>query len=106
MDKPKWRTGQVAEIKSGWHQAGKRMKVLGPAVFVNQWWVPVLDPDEEDPTFFKHAALIRSKPPRGAGRTMKKLLLLAGLVALGGCASFGPYCFPRWNCKGVIQIVP
>jgi len=32
-------------------------KVLGPAVFKEQWWTPIDDPREEDPTFFKTALL-------------------------------------------------
>jgi len=33
--------------------------VLGPAVFKLQWWVPVDDPDDEEPTYHKAAALKR-----------------------------------------------
>ncbi len=32
-------------------------KVLGPPVFLVQWWTPIETPEEEDPTFFKTALL-------------------------------------------------
>ena len=44
-------------IREGWHDAGKQATVLGPPVFVEQYWLPVVFDDEEDPTFFKLAGL-------------------------------------------------
>jgi hypothetical protein len=32
-------------------------RVLGSSVFKDQWWTPIDDPREEDPTFFKTALL-------------------------------------------------
>lgn len=54
-----WKMGDTAVIRKEWHDGGKRLQVLGSAVYVQQWWVPVLDPDEEDPTFYKEAGLER-----------------------------------------------
>ena len=62
MSEVNWKNGDVAVIREGWEGAGKHMRVLGPAVFVQQHWVPVLDPDEEDPTFHKAAGLFRADP--------------------------------------------
>lgn len=52
-----WQKEDIAEIKKGWGRAGIRFTVLGPAVFLGQWWVPVQDPAEEDPDFHKEAGL-------------------------------------------------
>jgi len=52
-----WQKGDVAEVKEGWGRAGTKFNVLGPAVFQLQWWVPIEDPDEDDPDFFKEAGL-------------------------------------------------
>lgn len=52
-----WKAGDTAGLKIGWYGYPKEFKVLGPAVFVQQWWVPILDPDDEDPSFFKEAGL-------------------------------------------------
>lgn len=54
-----WKRGDTAVVKTGWLKAGTKFKVLGPAIFLEQWWVPVEDPDEEDPTFFKERGLDR-----------------------------------------------
>lgn len=54
--KTKWKAGDTAVIKDGWSMANNRLAVLGPAIFVEQWWVPVLD-DDGDPMFFKAAGL-------------------------------------------------
>jgi hypothetical protein len=60
-DMPDWKYGDIAVIREGWVFAGKHMKVLGSAIFCQQyWWVPVLDPNEEDPTFFEMAGLIKA----------------------------------------------
>jgi len=52
-----WRRGDTAEVKEGWARAGTRFNVLGPAVFQEQWWVPITDPVEEDPSYYKEASL-------------------------------------------------
>ena len=44
-------------IKKGWHRAGAKVTVIGEPVFTKQWWTPILDDNEEDPTFIKTAAL-------------------------------------------------
>lgn len=56
----KWKKGDTAMIKDGWEGANNHMPVLGPAIFVGQWWVPILDLDG-DPTFFKAAGLEKLK---------------------------------------------
>jgi hypothetical protein len=55
-----WKRGDVAKIKVGWEHGGRDMLVLGPAVFLEQWWVPVKWPYEDDPTFHKEAGLERA----------------------------------------------
>lgn len=35
---------------------------IGPAVYVRQWWVPVLWDGEEDPTFVKESCIVRETP--------------------------------------------
>lgn len=52
-----WQKGDIAEVKEGWARAGTRFTVLGPAVFQEQWWVPITDPVEEDPSYYKEASL-------------------------------------------------
>lgn len=52
-----WRYGDRAKVKVDWVDGGLELFVLGPAVELGQRWVPVLDPREEDPTFFKEAGL-------------------------------------------------
>ncbi|KKM67726.1 hypothetical protein LCGC14_1468270 [marine sediment metagenome] len=55
-----WDKGDRAVIKEGWGNAGRELEVLGPAIASKQWWVPVIDEKEnEDPTFFKEAGLVR-----------------------------------------------
>lgn len=39
-----------------------KFRVLGSPVFKDQWWVPIHDPREDDPTFFKAALLVKSEP--------------------------------------------
>jgi hypothetical protein len=56
-----WQKGDTAVIKEGWDRAGIEFTVLGPAMFLEQWWVPVEDPDEEDPDFHKEAGLRKVK---------------------------------------------
>lgn len=53
-----WRKGNVAVIKEGWEDAGQELRVLGPAIFHYQWWVPIIDEKiVDEPTFFKESAL-------------------------------------------------
>ena len=59
-----WTQGDIAEVKQGWDRAGTIFTVLGPAVFLKQWWVPVDDVAEDDPDFFKEAALTLIEPKR------------------------------------------
>lgn len=54
-----WHRGDTAEVREEWHRAGTRFTVLGPAIFQLQWWVPIKDPDQDDPDFFKDAGLRR-----------------------------------------------
>lgn len=50
-------TPRKVKIKQGWEREGAELTVIGPPVWNEQWWVPVLDPDEEEPTFHKAAGL-------------------------------------------------
>lgn len=53
-----WQKGDTAQVQTGWDRAGTMFTVLGPAIFLGQWWVPVEEADyEEDPDFFKEAGL-------------------------------------------------
>ncbi len=52
-----WAAGDRAIVLEDWDYAGAILPVLGPAVFVKQWWVPVIDPECPDPTWIKEAAL-------------------------------------------------
>lgn len=53
----KIRKGSVVVIKEGWDKAGRVGICLGSPVFVQQWWVPILFRDAEDPDFFKAAGI-------------------------------------------------
>lgn len=57
-----WKQGDTAVIGIGWDRSGIALSVLGPAIFLKQWWVPVKDPDEVDPTFHKESSLELVKP--------------------------------------------
>lgn len=57
-----WKVGDAAQVKPNVEGAGETFRVLGPAVFLRQWWVPIEDPDEEDPTFFKESCLDLFEP--------------------------------------------
>lgn len=52
-----WKQGDVAVIKKEWEGEGGKLQVLGPAIYVAQWWVPVIDPEDGDPTFVKEASI-------------------------------------------------
>lgn len=56
----KWKKGDTAVVKDGWSLSNNHFTVLGPAIFLNQWWVPIID-DDGDPTFFKAAGLEKLK---------------------------------------------
>jgi len=61
-NKPKidWKCGDVAVVREHWEGAGSTFDVIGPAVFVKQWWVPIIDKDDEsEPTFHKEAGLFK-----------------------------------------------
>lgn len=62
LNKIDWKAGDIAEVKQGWDRAGFRFNVLGSAVFLGQWWVPIEDPKDDEPdepTYHKEAALKR-----------------------------------------------
>ena len=48
---------KIVQIKQGWEDAGRIGKQLGEPIFVQQLWTPVLFDGEDDPSFFKTAAL-------------------------------------------------
>lgn len=52
-----WGLGAVVKIKPFCEGEGKICLVLGAAVWVEQWWVPVLVEGAEDPDFYKLNAL-------------------------------------------------
>ncbi len=45
------------QIKADWYDAKKQGRQVGSAVFVGQWWVPVLWDGSDDPDFHKAAGL-------------------------------------------------
>lgn len=57
QEKPNFKKGSWVVIKAGFMDEGKVARVLGQAVYEQQWWVPVKFNHEEDPTFFKAAGL-------------------------------------------------
>jgi len=57
-----FKKNDVVVIKQGVMDAGQELLVLGEPVFKEQWWVPVADPREEDPTFFKATHLVLKEP--------------------------------------------
>ena len=56
-----WQKGDIAEVVPGWENAGNEFRVLGPAVYLGQWWVPIEDPEDDDPGFQKEASLVKVK---------------------------------------------
>lgn len=44
-------------IKEGWDGFGRHGRALAEPVWVEQYWLPVLWDDEEDPTFYKLAGI-------------------------------------------------
>ena len=53
-----WEKGDRARIKQGCEFAGSIIRVIGKAVYINQWWVPVIDPEDVDePSFYKASCL-------------------------------------------------
>lgn len=54
-----WQRGDTALIKEPWEGWGTKFIVLGPAVFLKQWWVPVESDEHGEPDFQKEASLIR-----------------------------------------------
>lgn len=53
----KIKKGTILVIRQGWEGTGRVGIALGAPVYVQQWWVPILFRDGEDPTFFKAAGL-------------------------------------------------
>lgn len=48
------------KVKDGWYEAGRAATVLGPDVFAEQNWTPLLwDDGDDDPDYAKAACLIR-----------------------------------------------
>ena len=56
-----WKAGDIAKVRKGWFMEGTEFKVLGPPIYVEQWWLPVVDPDDGDPVFFKEGGFIKVK---------------------------------------------
>lgn len=63
-----------ATVKVGWDREGQVCLVLGPNVFVKQLWTPVKWPDEEDPDFYKTAALKFGEPDNSTSTQQTKVL--------------------------------
>ena len=53
----KFNAGDKIRIRKGWGDAGGTGVCLGPEIFVEQDWVPVIWDGDEDPTFSKAAGL-------------------------------------------------
>jgi len=75
-----------AIVKKGWDRAGQTCLVLGSNVFVEQWWTPVKWPDEEDPDFYKFAALIFEEADNSAcnQQTHEAITLLRECATING----------------------
>ena len=58
---PNWKAGDIAVVKPEYDEAGLHLKVLGPPFFHEQWWLPVIHPMKEDPTFYKEYGLFKEK---------------------------------------------
>lgn len=56
-----WKRGNTAVIKENCEFEGTRVQVLGPAIFLKQWWVPIVGIDHEDPDFHKESTLRKVK---------------------------------------------
>jgi len=54
---PQFKRGVRVRVKPDWAEAHQHGEVLCAAVYVSQWWVPVLWDGEEDPDWFKAAGL-------------------------------------------------
>jgi len=52
-----WKYGNHAVVKKGWEDEELVLFVLGPAIYWNQWWVPVVDVQDGEPSFHKEAGL-------------------------------------------------
>lgn len=52
-----WKRGDIAKIKKGWFESGRRFRVIGQAIYWGQWWVPVIDVEGSDPEFYKEVCL-------------------------------------------------
>jgi hypothetical protein len=48
--------GMRIRVRKGWDREGEKAIILGPPVFKDQWWVPVLFEGEDDPDLHKAAA--------------------------------------------------
>ena len=57
----KFKKNQIVEVHPDWQDKGKMACVLGPSVFVQQLWTPVMFEDKEAPEFFKTAGLILAR---------------------------------------------
>ena len=79
-----WKCGDTAIVAAGVHRQGVSFNVLGPAVFLKQWWVPIEDPDEEDPSFHKESCL-----------ELFKLEDICPSLALG--------CYPYGELKNILN---
>ena len=60
-----WKKGDKAVIKKGWENEGQIFEVLGPAIYIKQWWVPVISSECEDPDWYKEEALTKISKNRG-----------------------------------------
>ena len=74
--RPDWQTNEIAQIKEKWDGAGKIVNVVGPPLFLGQWWVPILWPDMEDPDFIKAAALEKPKAQKTPVSDQEKIEIL------------------------------
>lgn len=67
--------GDKVQIKYGWCNDGRKGSVVGCPVFIEQWWIPILWDDEEDPDFHKDAGLIlRPKEPKALWEHLSNLM--------------------------------
>ena len=68
-EKPEWKEGDIAYVARGWIGAGTEYRVIGFPVWKRQWWIPVDDPTDDNPVFFKDSALSKEKLLRKPSNT-------------------------------------
>lgn len=76
MNEPLAPYGNAIAVKADWYDGKKLGIQVGEPVFVQQWWVPVIWDDEEDPEFHKEAGLdgVIRRAPSERERLVEKVV--------------------------------